>query len=573
MTFLHALVRSGLKMEDTSTSSVKTRTVSYILDIDLQGNVLALVDVQGDVLEHAIGEGLQGRSGRNPASYFLADNATYLFGTNWVDTNAGLKYTSQPRQEGFTELVVEAHSDPELRATLEPVVRVLNTFKGMSDTEMLGIIPKPEEFNFKGLVVFRIVDTEGEVSFPHLDPKVQAYWHEKYTNVKKGESTEVFDLISGECVEAPRLNKRTSMGKWGTFNDDAYINFGEEVLPLSFEHSEAYVNALNMIAGKKSPYKKAFKESTLLFWGLRGKPDPLAEFLLEPQEALQHFQSTLAVPFQSGIVPSHEKSEMFFAHVTKNSARGVLMSWRQSTYEECVKNLEDWCSYLEIHTSNGTRTAPNLYYMATSILPSYTNTKGFEEAHNQSLWRKVVEELAMSAFFGAPLPKRTASALVSKISRNRKVNATHAQFIRLYLHRQGITMSDKLDDKDNNPFYLLGQILSELDRVQYAAMTSRSANKKSPNRKAGTELLAAIRKSPERALAQAYSKFAIYKRTLDGRGEGYKTNRFRELVNRLPEGMNFGRRLNDTQYLQVAFGFNRAESTHWEKVSGSQGDD
>lgn len=227
------------------------------------------------------------------------------------------------------------------------------------------------------------------------------------------------------------------------------------------------------------------KQGARLAWWSVGGPHVTSNLLNLPEEHLGEVHRLLGAARQGERVGNAPPDSARFCAVTVSgsSARVMVRDWLDMPLRQIHRNLGHWFDDIEICYGTKTRLhgAGHLALACGRFVPSKknsdTNLGGrYADFGDKSADRpdRVYTQLLDAAIRRRPLPAGLAKHLVVRVRRDGRIDSARAALSRLFLARQFTSDNDRrppvaLDDTNNEPSHLAGQIFAAYENLQWAA--------------------------------------------------------------------------------------------------------
>lgn len=400
----------------------------------------------------------------------IADTVAFVLGIAPEDRRAETKHAA------FKALVRRCREE-----TADPDVAAVDTFLSQWDPaaplsdDLAAMTPAD-------LVTFRV----GE-RMPTDNPDVQAFWAksarpapEKGANVAECLVTGLVGPIESSL---PGMLKRIPGGQSSgvaliSANAVAFESYGwqrAQTSPVSSEAAERFTKALNrLIEGDRTHI--TIGSLVYVFWTKDGG-DELMSLALDKPEETQVRDALQAI--WTGQQSRMLQTDAFYAlALSASGGRAVVRDWLTTTVAHAYGNLKQWFDAQEVVMPDGTAGTPlGVYRLAGSV---YRDVR-------KEMEPSVPQSLVRAALYAEPLPEYLLAKAVLRCRVGTKTlqgNITHvtrpqAALIKACLATSpSFTESQKehyrlmvaLDPYENDPAFLCGRLLAELEVVQRAAL-------------------------------------------------------------------------------------------------------
>ncbi len=484
--------------------------VTFTVVIERDGSLVAIQDARlpgrfnpepRRVL--VLGQTKPSGSGLNPC--FLWDAPGYLLG--W-DAHTDRAARSWKTFEAFRDRHLNVEGEvgvPEFSA----VCRFLEKWNPEKASEFKGIL---EEVS-TGFGVFQI---RGESAFVHEHPAIKEWWNlrtkndpermkqwwEDPTSFENTEAKIGQCLVTGNVSKIARLHSKikgvkgaqTSGATIAGFNKDAYWSYGFEQsynAPVSLKAAFAYVNALNALLNgpRRDKHRIVVGGTTMVFWTDRpsNAEDVFAAFLGGGSKALEEAQDeTIRRKLQAFLEALKKGREVYgeidqAPHLTgyyilglaaPTPARITIRFFHRGTITELLENLRGHFADLHVEQQYKKHAkCPDPELPPAWALLAETHPRGGDPS--PLLPPAFIE----SILTGSRYPDGLFSAVMRRISADRKVNYLRACLIKGYLVRNLERFEKEevvsLEKSRTEPAYRLGRLFAALEKTQEEALGSK----------------------------------------------------------------------------------------------------
>ncbi len=422
-------------------------------------------------------------SGLNPC--FLWDNTGYMLGFKPDDPNP-------ERTTRTSDSFRSRHLDLE-REIGSPAFSAVCRFLESWDPGQAGMHPVLAETT-AGFGVFQI---QGEASYVHQDPQVQAWWARHDTHAEAHPEGQC--LITGETAPIasthPKIKGVRDAQSSGAvivgFNEDAYESYGKKQshnAPVSEGAAFCYTTAVNALLDGPMAYKHRLSlgDTTVIFWTAKptATEDIFARFASEGstafedggvqdealREKLKAFLNALRKGREAyGELEDDPDTSFFLLGLAPNAARLSIRFFYRNTLSELLENLRRHYADIRIEpqpASGKRRADPEFPPAWTLLTQTARESKEIPPILAGPLLRAIIS--------GARYPEGLFSAVIRRIHADRVVNYPRVCVIKGYLTRnrnQEVTMSLNIERKD--PAYRLGRLFAALEKTQLDALGGR----------------------------------------------------------------------------------------------------
>ena len=499
------------------------KAVRWLVDIDLDGNLIDFISLEGDTKNTKYGKKIvtpqvpPKGSGIKPK--LLADTGEYVFGIPKTKPKQSDPIRVEKYHQSFKKLTELCAIETKV-ATVEAVWKFIQNWNPKSDASKL-----PEEFDPSHTVTFRVdnvIPADAKASLR----KVEDFW-EKYAVVGIQEAKDkksvnepvpiMMCLIEGERLPVMQRLPVPIKGIPGnrpevalvSANSSAFMSYGLQnslTSPISKDAAEKFANALNsLIADERS---RIYLGSTVyVFWTKEPTDLNLPPYFKQPDP--QAVANLLKSPHNAKRASSLEANKFYGLSLTANNARAVVRDWLETTVPNVEENLKAWFQKQQIVDAFGAEYRPlSVYVLAASI---------YRDAAKE-MQPSVPTALMRNALKGDRLPYDLLNKLVRRNRVERNVTYPRAMLTKLIfsdsktkpmmINMEQLNLNPNLEGGDRAAYHC-GRLLAVLEAIQrkaigsvnasltdryYGAASSTPANAFTPLMKGARSHLAKLRK-------------------------------------------------------------------------------
>lgn len=442
------------------------KPVRWVVRLERDGRFLSIQSLGGDKenkrgLPHLVPY-LGRTSGVRPI--LIADTPAYVFGQALEEKEK----RAAEKHLAFKALVKQCASE-----TGDPDVAAIDTFLSQWDPD----VPLPEEavaMTAADLVTFRVGANQ-----PTDNADVQAFW----AKTARPESEKGANL--GECLvtgqigpiesSLPGLLKRIPGGQSAgvaliSANCAAFESFGWEraqTSPISREAAERFTKALNrLIEGERTHI--TIGGLVYVFWTDQGGDELMALALDRPDEV--QVREALSAMWTGKERHSLQTQAFYGLALSASGGRAVVRDWLTTTVDHAYSNLKAWFEAQKMVMPDGSVGLPlGVYRLAGSV---------YRDARKE-MEPSVPQALIQAALHQMPVPRSLLGKAVMRCRAEQRVTRNRAMLIKAclvtdsaftHVEKEQYQRMSQLDATQENPAYLCGRLLAELDYIQYAAL-------------------------------------------------------------------------------------------------------
>lgn len=478
--------RGGKEDQNIPSFGYSCAYVSAIAQIDLKGNLLAIVpavEYDSKKKRAELVPFQMKRSGSNAPSYFVCDNAQYIFGIE----KDGATEKSKRCFRNFKEFHLKL-----LNGVERPEVKALECYLNSWNPDLAfetEAIKSSLSFCFNGLIIIRVADTS---SLLHEVPEVLQRWNDYFPSTlsnqigtclvtgKESRIARVHNSVKGIQADSLSPNGWTLV----SFDKDslAFSSYGKLQgfnAPVSEYAAFAYTAALNHLLADRENVQK-IGDTTVVCWAESAEPQyqtftfaalggtqqiTLSEG--DVQNAVKKLAAGHPVP-ELNLKP---EQPFYILGLSPNAARLSVRFFYRGTFGELMHNVNAHHERMEI------------------VRPSYDRFKTI------SLWAMLRETVnpnsrdkspspvmsgatARAIFTGGLYPASLLEQTMLRIRAEREITRGKAAIIKAYYLRNPNNECPKevltvaLNEASTNPAYTLGRLFSVYEAVQEAANPS-----------------------------------------------------------------------------------------------------
>ena len=417
------------------------------------------------------------KAGGVTKSHFLIDTAASVAGYGKDPVPAKVEY--------FVRLLEgSAGAMPVLKAAATMLRSEDNVVKLRADLEQ-------RKAKATDKVTFQI---DGE--FPADSDAWHEWWREFRVGLQAGkergrkqESTKMVCLLTGEVVEPaathPKINGLTSVG--GLAMGDVLVGFKQESFrsygleqsanaAMSELAAKSYQAGLNDLIANHSVLLAATRVAHWFGSRIALEDDPLAWLVVPSEEeevTAQIRARKLLESIRAGERPDLAGNAYYALTISSNGGRVVIRDWMEGTFEELVRNVDQWFCDLEIAHRDGTGSAkpPKLAAVLAGLVRELKDVSGQVAA---KLYRVAARNEAIPL---AAMAQALARTRIDVIQGNRPNHARMGLMKAYHLRKwrqEGASMETELKADLNPEFggtaYQCGRLMAVLGRLQTTAL-------------------------------------------------------------------------------------------------------
>lgn len=325
-----------------------------------------------------------------------------------------------------------------------------------------------------------------------LYPVESSAWHDWWRQFRRGLSRDenlskaagtVRCLASGELVEpAPTHPKIAGLSDVGgiamgdslaSFKQEAFCSYGlvqAANAPVSEEIASEYRAALNELIKNHS---RRLVHSKVVHWfkdRVTPQEDPLAwldeDDTVQEASAQQRAQELLDA-IRTGRRPDLLGNRYYALTLSGAAGRVMVRDWMEGSFEELVKNIDDWFEDLAIVRRDGSGLAPSPKFRA-ALFSLAREPKDLSPTLEAPLYRAAVRN--------EPIPLQVRNLALARfkidvLDPDKPFNHARMGLLKASLIRQGDRhMQPYLNEDHPDPAYHCGRLMAMLAAVQYRAL-------------------------------------------------------------------------------------------------------
>ncbi len=336
------------------------------------------------------------------------------------------------------------------------------------------------------------VHASGQKKPVHEHQCIVDWWDKHNDELVTEEATEEGQcLITGEQEKITRLHPKIKSvaGAQSTgasivsFNESAYESYGKTQsynAPVSKMAAFKYGTVLNSLLNgpQSSRHRIRIGDTTCVFW--TEKPSPIIEESLSslfqngsnpPEETQDEAQRSkietflkslrLGVGILADIGEKTHDNHFYILGLAPNAARLSVRFFHQSTIAEFIENLR--AHHQDIGIVKQWKSEPEYPANWQLLLETARVSAEIPPLLGGSLMRSILQK--------TNYPEGIYSAVIRRIRADRKINYMRAAIIKGTLTRNhNYTITIMLDTTNTTPAYLLGRLLSTLEKTQQDAL-------------------------------------------------------------------------------------------------------
>lgn len=452
--------------EDLAPPMYDWKPVRWVIRLEQDGRFMGIQSLGGDKENKRGKPYLVPYLGRTSGvrAILIADTPAYVLGRAFEDKEK----RAAEKHADFKTLIKKCAEE-----TGDPDVAVIDAFL----TQWNPSTPLPTEaaaMTAADLVTFRV-----GARMPTDNPDVQAFW------AKTARPEPEKGGFIGECLvtgqigplesSLPGMLKRIPGGQAAglalvSANCAAFESFGWKgghTSPVSREAAERFTKALNrLIEGDRTHI--TIGGLVYVFWTKQGGDEVISLALDRPEDS--QVRDTIAAVL-TGKQNEVLKTDAFHGlALSASGGRAVVRDWITTTVGNAYANVEKWFQAQEIVMSDGTDGPP-------LGVRKFARAAYRDPAKDATL--ALTGALIRTALHGDPVPQSLLDKTVLRCRAERRVTRAQAALIKACLvtdpsripsEKEQLQRMTQLDAPKNDPAYLCGRLLAELDYVQYAAL-------------------------------------------------------------------------------------------------------
>lgn len=484
--------------------------VSWMVTVSREGRIIGITDLRE--MEPASGKKKprllpksivvpyqKARQGTKAPSYFLVDNAKYVFGLSTPDKPFSAE-EGREKSGWFREAVAVCSRD-----TGDPGVQAVST---ALDAVASGAQPVQLPEGCKSNDLFAFVYEPDVDVYVHQRQSVRDYWRVQRQGVT-GTSPEFTCMVSGEPTTAPdnfpKVKKVPGGQSAGTslisFNAPAFESYGlrgNENAPISRGVAEAAAKALERLVDPVFPDPRPGRdaapmnrrqvriaEDTLVcYWSNSAGAEPFIDAIgslldaSDPAEVGEMYRSV----WSGRPVPMSDAGAFYALTVSGAQGRIIIRDWFETTVARVGDNLAQHFDDLAVvRNTPQPKTRTLSEHLSLTLLLSALAPFGKRENIPDALAAAFVR----AALQGTPYPYSILQRAIeraraeagrsewSDLERRDARAALIKAVLRRTLNRQ---IGTYMDPTNTNPGYLCGRLMAIIERLQQVALGDVNAN-------------------------------------------------------------------------------------------------
>ncbi|MFT4038432.1 MAG: type I-C CRISPR-associated protein Cas8c/Csd1 [Thermomicrobiales bacterium] len=466
---LQRLVEYAEKQLQLPPPGYQEQPIRYVLRLSADGRHAGLIDTS----DPASPRGKKGTPRLVPAlnrtsgvsAKLLADKSAYALGPA-----PGSEPTKRQLAEhaAFIELVATC-----ARATGNPDVAVVHEFLAAGGPATVTL---PADFAPAEQIIYSV-----EGHFPTDAADVQAFWAARQVT-DAGEALpciacgELRPALAGHPFTIKPIPGGQSSGNYLiSANADAFESYGlkkSHIAPTCASCAEKYATALNaLLADDASRVRTG--GAAYVFWTAEPTGLNFARFFQQPDQA-EVAELMRAHITGNAAATSIDQTAFYALGLSGSGARIAVRTWIDATIGEAQRRLAHYFALQEIEDAWGEPAPP----LALRQLTGAT----VRDPRKDDPPAAVADGLVNLALAGEPLPDVVLARVVQRCRASQIVNRERAALIKMALGSREQwspermhTMSG-LDASNQEPAYLCGRLLAELNEIQRRALGTTNAN-------------------------------------------------------------------------------------------------
>ncbi len=336
-------------------------------------------------------------------------------------------------------------------------------------------VPLPSDFAPEAQIIYSV-----EGRFPTETAEVQAFWSALQS---EGGGAEMPCIACGNLRPAlgghPVTIKRVPGGQTSgnyliSANAKAFESYGLErsqIAPTCASCAEKYATALNALLADAAS-KVRVGSTAYVFWTAERSSFQAARWLLEPDEAEV---AELMRAYVTGNVAATDIDEMAFyaLGLSGSGARIAIRTWIDATVGAAQRRLARYFSLQEIEDPYGAPSPPLRLHALTGAT--------VRDPRKDDPPAAIADALISLALAGEPLPDFVLARVVQRCRASQGISRERAALIKMALASRNQWSVERthamsgLDIGNQDPAYLCGRLLAELNEIQRQALGQTNA--------------------------------------------------------------------------------------------------
>jgi CRISPR-associated protein Csd1 len=331
-------------------------------------------------------------------------------------------------------------------------------------------IPLPPDFALEAQIIYSV-----EGRFPTDTAEVQAFWATRQFGSSDSEMPciacgNLRPALAGHPVTIKRVPGGQTSGNYLiSANASAFESYGlkrSQIAPTCASCAEKYATALNALLADDASRLRVGKLA-YVFWTAERSDFSAARWLLEPDQAEV---AELMRAHLTGHTAATDIDEMaFFAlGLSGSGARIAIRTWIDATVGMARRRLAHYFALQEIEDPYGAPSPP----LPLRFLTGATVRDPRQDDPPATITNALVD-LALA---GTPLPDFVLARAVQRCRASQGVSRERAALIKMALASRSYWSTERthamsgLDTSNQDPAYLCGRLLAELNEIQRQAL-------------------------------------------------------------------------------------------------------
>ncbi len=434
------------------------RPVPWLIELDDRGNFLGFTSTSDGSKKNKGKEFVipdVGVRSSNIKPGLLTDKAEYVLNVN----------KNQKKHQAFIDLVKEC-----AEKTAEPSVAAVYKFLTTQNIEALTL---PKEIKADTFIAFTVGGT-----MPTDLASVKKFWADSNAVVGDGAAKYQCVVCGKSCVPVknhPKVKPIPYGQSAGltviSANSAAYESYGLErsnTAPTCQSCAEGYAKGANALLKKGSDSSLAVGPIVYIFWTKEDVEVPFLNLLTQPKPDPAQVKALLSSAYSGQQYNALDDQAFYAAALSAGNARVVVRDWLETTVGRAKANLARWFQLQKLIDYSGEGFQPlGVFELAASL---YRTAKEIKPNIPKAVLRPALK--------GGQLPYWLLYQAVRRNRAEQKVTRARLALIKMVLLSKYQNIKEdylvQLDTNNNNPAYLCGRLLAELESIQKAAINPNS---------------------------------------------------------------------------------------------------
>lgn len=259
-------------------------------------------------------------------------------------------------------------------------------------------------------------------------------------------------------------------------NSEAFTSYGLEqsyIAPTCQKCAEAYARGANDLLKSGSDCNLVVGPVVYIFWTKEKVESPFLSLLTDPKPEPAQVKKLLKSAFSGQIHDAFDNNAFYAAALSSGNARVVVRDWVETTVNTAKKNLGRWFNLQRLIGYNQEENYYGVFELALSLYPQAGKGRLIDKIDPN-----VPKAILNVALKGGSLPSWLLFQAVKRNRAEQRVTRPRLALIKMVLLSKQTNVKEEelvqLDINNQNPAYLCGRLLAELENIQKLAINPKS---------------------------------------------------------------------------------------------------